>query len=130
MVRTILPATCPASLSRVGGRRVLEREDAFEDHPEASVLDEPGDGVEVVARRREAELTQPLRSLERDGLVERTVYPTVPPRVEYGLTELGLGVGHLTSAVAEWSVEHVAEIAAARASFDARASEAPQPIRS
>ena len=73
-------------------------------------------------------LTQTLRALERDGLVERTVYPTVPPRVEYGLTELGLGIGRLTSAVAEWSVEHVDEIVAARSAFDTRAAADPQPV--
>lgn len=74
-------------------------------------------------------LTQTLRALERDGLVSRTVYPTAPPRVEYGLTELGVGAGQLTSAIAEWSVENAQKIAAARRTFDDRASVEPAPVR-
>jgi DNA-binding HxlR family transcriptional regulator len=73
-------------------------------------------------------LTQTLRTLERDGLIRRDVYPTVPPRVEYGLTELGVDVGRLTNAVAEWAVENVDHIISARATFDEKAAEAPQPL--
>lgn len=64
-------------------------------------------------------LTVTLRQLERDGLVSRTVYPVVPPRVEYQLTPLGL---HDTiQALVSWTEEHQSEIAAARARYDARA---------
>ncbi|WP_414939816.1 winged helix-turn-helix transcriptional regulator [Amycolatopsis sp. cmx-11-51] len=73
-------------------------------------------------------LTQTLRSLERDGLIRRDVYPTVPPRVEYGLTPLGVDVGRLTTAVAEWAVENVDQIFAARSAFDEKASAAAQPL--
>ncbi|MFI0941293.1 winged helix-turn-helix transcriptional regulator [Streptomyces sp. NPDC021020] len=73
-------------------------------------------------------LTQTLRSLERDGLVRRTVYPTVPPRVEYGLTELGVEAGKLTSAISAWSVEHARQIHSARKDFDERAAMPPQPL--
>ena len=73
-------------------------------------------------------LTQTLRALERDGLVHRTVYPTVPPKVEYGLTDLGVGIGRLTNALAEWSVEHVHDILAARRDFDDRAGTPPEPV--
>jgi DNA-binding HxlR family transcriptional regulator len=73
-------------------------------------------------------LTQTLRALERDGLVSRTVYPTVPPRVEYALAPLGVEAGRLTSAMAEWSVEHVDEIAHSRREFDARAARPPEPV--
>lgn len=72
-------------------------------------------------------LTQTLRALERDGLVARTVYPTVPPRVEYALTELGVEAGTLTSAITEWSVRHVGEITAARQAFDGRPA-MPAPV--
>ncbi|MFJ9414226.1 winged helix-turn-helix transcriptional regulator [Streptomyces sp. NPDC101227] len=70
-------------------------------------------------------LTQTLRALERDGLVRRTVYPTVPPSVEYGLTELGVQAGRLTAALAEWSVVHARDILAARTEFDERPSPGP-----
>lgn len=73
-------------------------------------------------------LTQTLRALERDGLIRRDVYPTVPPRVEYGLTPLGVDVGRLTNAVAEWAVENVDQIFAARSAFDEKASEAARPL--
>lgn len=73
-------------------------------------------------------LTQTLRSLERNGLVSRTVYPTVPPRVEYGLTALGIEAGQLTSAIAHWSVEHVQEILTARGEFDDRMTAEPTPV--
>jgi len=73
-------------------------------------------------------LTQTLRTLERDGLVRRTVYATMPPRVEYSLTGLGVDVGTLTAAVADWSVAHVDEIRRARTRFDERATRAPEPV--
>jgi DNA-binding HxlR family transcriptional regulator len=74
-------------------------------------------------------LTQTLRALERDGLVSRAVYPTVPPRVEYGLTPLGVEAGQLTSAIADWSVRHAREILAARTEFDDRATAGQAPVR-
>ncbi|MFI0717434.1 winged helix-turn-helix transcriptional regulator [Streptomyces inhibens] len=74
-------------------------------------------------------LTQTLRALERDGLVNRTVYPTVPPRVEYGLTELGVEAGRLTSAIGAWSVEHAQQILTARQDFDDQGAIAPEPVR-
>ncbi|OXM53537.1 winged helix-turn-helix transcriptional regulator [Amycolatopsis alba] len=73
-------------------------------------------------------LTQTLRTLERDGLIRRDVYPTVPPRVEYGLTPLGVDVGRLTNAVAEWAVENVDQIFAARSAFDEKAAAPTQPL--
>ena len=73
-------------------------------------------------------LTQTLKALERDGLVRRTVYPTVPPRVEYRLTDLGRGLGKLTNAIGDWSVAHVAEILAARATYDERAARSGAPV--
>ncbi|MFC4114506.1 winged helix-turn-helix transcriptional regulator [Nonomuraea zeae] len=73
-------------------------------------------------------LTQTLRALERDGLVRRTVYPTVPPRVEYALSELGVEVGRLTTAIADWSIEHAPEILDSRRTFDAHASADVRPL--
>jgi DNA-binding HxlR family transcriptional regulator len=65
-------------------------------------------------------LTQTLRTLERDGLVDRRVYPVVPPKVEYSLTELGAGLAREISAIRTWAYDHMDEIAAARTAFDAR----------
>jgi DNA-binding HxlR family transcriptional regulator len=65
-------------------------------------------------------LTQTLRSLERNGLVERRAYPTVPPRVEYTLTRLGHTLTDSLQALQDWSVAHVGEIQRARARMDAR----------
>ncbi|MEU1384543.1 MULTISPECIES: helix-turn-helix domain-containing protein [unclassified Nonomuraea] len=65
-------------------------------------------------------LTRTLRHLERDGLVSRTVHPTVPPRVDYALTPLG-GTLHATiRALVTWTEEHQGEIATARAAYDVR----------
>ncbi|MET9028374.1 helix-turn-helix domain-containing protein [Nocardia sp. NPDC004168] len=73
-------------------------------------------------------LTRTLRALEREGLVHRAVYPTVPPRVEYSLTELGASIGAITHAMGIWAVEHQDRILTARADFDARAAAAPEPL--
>ncbi|MFF5445840.1 winged helix-turn-helix transcriptional regulator [Streptomyces sp. NPDC012888] len=63
-------------------------------------------------------LTQTLRSLERDGLVSRTVTPSVPARVDYALTPLGEGLGDLLAAVKDWADGHFGEIHAAREAYD------------
>nr|WP_281281101.1 helix-turn-helix domain-containing protein [Peristeroidobacter soli] len=63
-------------------------------------------------------LTLTLRDLERDGLVTRTVYPTIPPRVEYELTKLGRSLYEPISAVAAWVRRNRPSIEAARKVFD------------
>ncbi|MFJ2766403.1 winged helix-turn-helix transcriptional regulator [Streptomyces sp. NPDC087300] len=63
-------------------------------------------------------LTLTVRRLERDGLVKRTVYPTIPPQVEYELTEMGHSLTHLVKELADWSIAHRPAIANARASYD------------
>lgn len=60
-------------------------------------------------------LTQTLRSLERDGLVQRKVYPVVPPRVEYSLTRLGRTLIEPLRTLCRWSEKHLAELQANRA---------------
>ncbi|GAA4206801.1 winged helix-turn-helix transcriptional regulator [Microbispora amethystogenes] len=74
-------------------------------------------------------LTQTLRAMERDGMVVRTMYPTIPPRVEYELSDLGHSLVVLMEGIRMWSETHVGEIEAARAAFDSRAAEEPQPVR-
>jgi DNA-binding HxlR family transcriptional regulator len=66
-------------------------------------------------------LTLTLRGLERDGLVTRTVYPTVPPRVDYELTDLGRSLWRPVEALGLWARQNQARIAAARQAFDERA---------
>src|SRR5690349_2218702 len=66
-------------------------------------------------------LTLTLRGLERDGLVTRTVFPTIPPRVDYELTDLGRGLSKPVQALGQWVFEHKVEIESARARFDGRA---------
>lgn len=65
-------------------------------------------------------LTVTLRQLERDGLVCRTVYPEVPPRVEYCLSALGRTLLGTIQSLVHWTEEHQEAIARARAEFDAR----------
>lgn len=64
-------------------------------------------------------LTLTLRGLERDGLVARTIYPTIPPRVEYELTPLGRTLVEPLRAVADWAEAHMGEVIEARKVFDA-----------
>jgi DNA-binding HxlR family transcriptional regulator len=68
-------------------------------------------------------LTLTLRGLERDGLVTRTAYPTIPPRVDYELTPLGHSLIEPLAALSKWGQDHQVEIEHARAVFDLDASE-------
>ncbi|MDQ0454363.1 winged helix-turn-helix transcriptional regulator [Rhizobium paknamense] len=63
-------------------------------------------------------LTLTLRGLERDGLVSRTIYPTIPPRVEYELTDLGHSLREPVEALGKWAFDHHDRIARARAVYD------------
>ncbi|WP_243063362.1 helix-turn-helix domain-containing protein [Humibacter sp. RRB41] len=66
-------------------------------------------------------LTQTLRGLERDGLVLRTVYPEVPVRVEYALTEAGRTLLEPLKALQEWSIEHLSDVSASQDAYDGAA---------
>ena len=65
-------------------------------------------------------LTTTLRGLERDGYLTRTVYPTVPPKVEYELTELGRELLEPVSALGQWAITNHARVLAARRAYDER----------
>jgi DNA-binding HxlR family transcriptional regulator len=65
-------------------------------------------------------LTQTLRRMERDGLVIRTVYAEVPPRVEYALTDLGRTLIEAVDPIARWAEEHMTAIESAQRDYDAR----------
>jgi len=70
-------------------------------------------------------LTQRLRQLERDGLVTRTYYPEVPPRVEYEISELGCSLAPLFATLARWAGENLPRVEAARKAFDEAAERRP-----
>lgn len=67
-------------------------------------------------------LTQTLRDLERDGLVSRTIYAEIPPRVEYALTPLGKTLCTPLSALTQWAQAHIEQVKEAQAAFDARSN--------
>jgi DNA-binding HxlR family transcriptional regulator len=74
-------------------------------------------GIDGISQRM---LTVTLRGLERDGLISRTVYPVVPPRVDYALTPLGETLLDAVCALFNWSEQHRHDIDTARAEYDAR----------
>lgn len=65
-------------------------------------------------------LTQTLRAMERDGLLTRTVFAQVPPRVDYALTDLGISLGGPIAVLTDWAETHVGTILAARDEFVAQ----------
>ncbi len=74
-------------------------------------------------------LTQTLRSMEREGLVARTVHPVIPPKVEYRLTSLGLSLSAAFCGVWLWAESHLEEVERARAAFDQQRNKPADPIR-
>ncbi|MWV48683.1 transcriptional regulator [Rathayibacter sp. VKM Ac-2803] len=108
-------AGCPS-------RRLLDR---IGDRWTVLVVGALGDGpLRFSAIRRTVEgvsqkmLTQTLRGLERDGLVTRTVYAEVPPRVEYELTAAGRTLQEPLKALERWSIEHFGQVAASWETYD------------
>ena len=73
-------------------------------------------------------LTLTLRGLERDGLVTRTVYPTIPPRVDYELTELGRTLIATLGDLFKWAIENRTSVEKARRSFDANKAKATTKV--
>ncbi len=76
-----------------------------------------GEAVDGISQKM---LTQTLRHMERDGLVTRTVYPVVPPKVEYALTPMGNTLSAAFCGVWIWAEKHLAAIEDSRAAFDRR----------
>jgi DNA-binding HxlR family transcriptional regulator len=121
-------------------RDVLERGNAFDpDCPTRVVLDRIGDKWTVLVigalmagplrftalRQRVGGvapkvLTQTLRAMERDGLLTRTVFAQVPPRVDYELTDLGVSLGGPIAVLTDWAESNVGRIVAARDDFEAQ----------
>ncbi len=113
---TTAPDACPAVrdvLSRVGDKWSVLVIGLLDDGPRR--FSEIRRTIEGVSQRM---LTLTLRNLERDGLVLRTVFPTVPSRVEYELTALGRTLIEPLRALALWAATHRQEIQAARRRHD------------
>ena len=72
--------------------------------------------IEGISRRM---LTLTLRNLERDGLIQRTVYPTVPPRVEYAATSMATDLHAHLLGLTQWAERHRGDVADARRAYDA-----------
>lgn len=77
-----------------------------------------GELLRRIPRISQRMLTVTLRGLERDGLVRRTMYPEVPPRVEYAVTPLGATLREIVRSLIDWSGAHLLEVDAARTRFD------------
>lgn len=74
-------------------------------------------GLEGISQKM---LTQTLRNLERDGLVSRTVFPEIPPHVEYELTVLGRTLSEPIAVVRGWAEKHMDEVTVAQQIYDKR----------
>ncbi|GAA3851524.1 winged helix-turn-helix transcriptional regulator [Streptomyces sedi] len=108
---------CPIReiIDRVGGKWSVQIIVAVVDGPVR--FTELERSIEGISRRM---LTLTLRNLERDGLIERTVYPTVPPRVEYAATDMVRELHEPLAALAAWAAGNRKRIVAAREAYDRR----------
>lgn len=115
--RHVSPDSCPAIrevLNRVGDKWSVLIVGLLADGSKR--FSELRRTIEGISQRM---LTLTLKGLERDGLVTRTVYPTIPPRVEYQLTKLGRTLRKPIQALAKWAQENREEIQKARNRYDA-----------
>lgn len=110
-------------LSRVGDKWTVLIVKALEGAPEGKGcrFNELKRGVGGISQQM---LTRTLKTLERDGMVSRTVHATVPPQVEYALTPLGRSLAIPVMALADWTFAHLPEIHTNRAAYDEILAEA------
>ena len=116
-----LPADCRAVsqiLSRIGDKWSVLIVMALSQGPQR--FSELRDRIGGISQKM---LTATLRGLERDGLVTRTIFPTIPPRVDYELTDLGRDLTEPVIALGKWARQNQSRIEVARAAFDARHSD-------
>lgn len=108
---------CPTRqlLDRIGDRWTVLTIGALVDGPRRySAIAQRVEGVS------QKMLTQTLRALERDGLVARTVFPEIPPHVEYALTDAGRSLRTVLAGLEDWATTHMDAVTTARAAYDAR----------
>ena len=112
-------ASCPTRqvMSTIGDKWSALLVNALADGPRRH-----GELARTVAGVSQKMLTQTLRTLERDGLVTRSITPTVPVRVDYELTELGQSLVPVLQQLKHWSETHIEQVLAARESFEERAA--------
>jgi DNA-binding HxlR family transcriptional regulator len=112
-------ANCPARqlLDRISDKWVTLIITALADGPQRY-----SDLSRRIAGVSQKMLTQTLRSLERDGLLSRSVTPSVPVRVDYELTPLGQSLLPLIASIKGWAESHMPEVAAARSQYDGSAT--------
>jgi DNA-binding HxlR family transcriptional regulator len=117
LVFDVYDASCPSrtALHRIGDRWTALVVGVLSERPHR--FGELRRRIEGVSQKM---LTQTLRSLERDGLVSRKAFATVPVTVEYALTPLGETLVPALAAVRDWAERHIAEIVEARERFDTR----------
>ena len=111
------PSTCRLRtvLGRIGDKWAIYIVDRLGEGPRR--FSELHRGIDGITARM---LTVTLRGLERDGIVTRTVHAAVPPRVDYELTPLGLTLLATIGQLVAWADDHLDQIEAARADYDAR----------
>ncbi len=117
-VPAVSKEACPAArdvLNRVGDKWSVFTVGVLGDGPKR--FNELRRTIEGISQRM---LTLTLRGLERDGLVRRTITPSIPPRVDYELTKLGRTLLEPVRVLAQWAEKHRHEIQGARASYDGR----------
>jgi DNA-binding HxlR family transcriptional regulator len=126
------PTKPPTKVEQTQACEIRDLLDRLGDKWSLLVVELLGDGTRRFSElRREIDgisqrmLTLTLRHLERDGLVLRTVYPVVPPRVEYQLTPLGTSLLDAVEPLVAWTREHRGDIAAARDRYDSAAAAEP-----
>ncbi|MFE3653171.1 winged helix-turn-helix transcriptional regulator [Streptomyces sp. NPDC057579] len=114
-------AECPARqlLDRISNKWVSLLVNALADGPQRY-----SDLSRQLVSVSQKMLTQTLRTLERDGLVERTVTPAVPVRVDYALTPLGKGLLPVMQAIKNWAEDNMDEVLAARTHYDSQTATA------
>lgn len=121
------PNSCPAVrevLNRVGDKWSVLLIGMLRDGPKR--FSELLRMIEGVSQRM---LTLTLRGLERDGLVTRTVLPTIPPRVDYELTDLGQTLLEPILALSSWAAEHRFDVQEARARYDKKEKRAQARLK-
>lgn len=125
---TDLPEDCRAVsdvLARIGDKWSVLIVSRLGERPQR--FNELRRGIGGISQRM---LTLTLRNLERDGLVTRTLFPTIPPRVDYALTALGRDLLEPVAALGAWAIRNQAKIARAREMFDGNcAARGKPPLR-